>query len=146
MRVLLDTNVLAIGMAEHAWALDQPSALIWQRWKAKEFDILVSEHLLDEVERTLSTKWFEKRSNPGTLLRARFRLRNEAILVEVTHEVHGVASHWQDDLVLAAAVSGNADYLVTRDKEFRKVEEHHGVRIRTPTEFLIQLEAIQRSN
>jgi predicted nucleic acid-binding protein len=66
---------------------------------------------------------------------------SQAILVDVTHNVHGVASHWQDDLVLAAAVSGNADFLVTRDKEFRRVGEYSGVKIRTPSEFLIELDA-----
>ena len=68
-------------------------------------------------------------------------LISQAILVDVTHEVHGVTSHWQDDLVLAAAVSGDADFLVTRDKEFRRVGKYRGVKIRTPAEFLTELGA-----
>ncbi len=67
-------------------------------------------------------------------------VRKQAIFVDVTHEVHGIASHWQDDLVLAAAVSGEADYLVTRDKEFRQVGEYQGVIIRTPAEFLVEVD------
>lgn len=143
MRVLLDTNVLAIGMSEHAWGLSQPSALIWQRWQAREFELLVSAHLLMELEQTLRTRWFAESTAPATLHNARSRLCENAVFVEITHEVHGVASQWQDDLVLAAAVSGEADYLVTRDKEFRQVGEYSGVKLRTPAEFLIELDAIE---
>ena len=57
-------------------------------------------------------------------------------------EVSGVASHWQDDLILAAAVSGNADYLVTGDAEFRRVGEYQGVKLRTPAEFLREFDAL----
>ena len=145
MRVLLDTNVLAIGGAEHHLRLVRPSAEIWLRWQAKEFDLLVSEHLMEELARTLRTAWFQERLTQELLFFLPVDVRKQAIFVDVTHEVHGVASHWQDDLILAAAVSGNADFLVTRDKEFRRVGEYGGVKIRTPAEFLIELDAALES-
>ena len=37
--------------------------------------------------------------------------------VEVVPPVPKVATHWQDDMVLAAALAGEADYLVTGDSE-----------------------------
>jgi predicted nucleic acid-binding protein len=61
--------------------------------------------------------------------------------VEITVEIQKVARHWQDDLVLSAAVSGNADYLVTGDAEFRRVGEYQGVKLRTPAEFLREFDA-----
>lgn len=141
MRVLLDTNVLAIGAAEHHLRLDRPPAVIWLRWQAKEFDIIVSEHLMEELKQTLNTAWFRERLTQDLLFFLPVDVRKQAIFVDVIHEVHGVASHWQDDLVLAAAVSGDADFLVTRDKEFRRVGEYRGVKIRTPSEFLSELDA-----
>jgi putative PIN family toxin of toxin-antitoxin system len=141
VRVLLDTNVLAVGMAGHALGWKSHSALIWHRLQAKEFDILVSIGLLTELEQTWSSTWVRDHLSPERMSRLSALLLSQAILVEVTHEVHGVASHWQDDLVLAAAVSGSADFLVTRDKEFRRVGEYRGVKIRTPAEFLIELDA-----
>lgn len=145
MRVLLDTNVLATGLAEHELGWSRPPDLIWHRWQAKEFDLLVSAHLLGELERTLRTTWFQKRLASDTFLRLPSDLRRQAIFVEVTHEVRGVASHWQDDLILAAAVSGNADYLVTGDAEFRQVGEYRGVKLRTPVEFLRELGSMPES-
>jgi len=143
MRVLLDTNVLAVGMVEHALGLNSPSALIWQQLQLEEFTLLISAHLLQELEHAWSTTWFRNRLPPDKMDRLRTLLLSRAMMVEITQEVRGIASHWQDDLVLAAAVSGNADYLVTRDKEFRLVGEYSGVKVRTPAEFLIELDAVE---
>lgn len=141
MRVLLDTNVLAIGMAEYEMGSVRPAAQIWRRWGTRQFDLLVSEYLLRELAIAFGNAWFQDRLPPARAQQLQVELRAQAIFINIVDEVHGVASHWQDDLVLAAAVSGNADYLVTRDKEFRKVDEYSGVRIRTPDEFLIELDA-----
>lgn len=145
MRVLLDTNVLATGMVEYQAGIIRSQVLIRRRWRAKEFDLLISSHLLDELDRTLGTAWFQNRATPQEIVDFQADLRNNAIFVEITHDVRGVTGHWQDDLVLAAAVSGNADYLVTRDKEFRQVGEYEGVKLRTPAEFLIELDAALES-
>jgi predicted nucleic acid-binding protein len=53
-----------------------------------------------------------------------------------------VASHWHDDLVIATAVEGEVDYLLTRDKELRAVGEYEDVKIRTPQEFLEEFEGL----
>lgn len=145
MRVLLDTNVLAIGMVEYEMGSSRPPAIIWHQWQSRRFDLIVSEHILQELAHTLDNAWFRDRLPPIRALPLRAELRMQATLIEVTQEVHGVASHWQDDLVLAAAVSGNADFLVTRDKEFRQVGEYEGVKIRTPAEFLIELDTMRDS-
>lgn len=141
MRILLDTNVLAIGIAEYEMGSSRPSAEIWRRWQTKQFDLLVSAHLLQELVQTLGKAWFQDRLSPSRTNGIVAELRFQATSVDITHDVRGVASHWQDDLVLAAAVSGKADFLVTRDKEFRQVDEYAGVKIRTPAEFLVELDA-----
>jgi putative PIN family toxin of toxin-antitoxin system len=118
VRVLLDTNVLAVGMVEHALGVNSPSALIWQRLQDKKFNLLISAHLLQELELAWGNAWFRNRLTPDRMTRLSSLLRNQADYIDATHEVHGVASHWQDDLVLAAAVSGGADFLVTRTRNF----------------------------
>lgn len=146
MRILLDTNVLAAGMAGQIRRSIRPPAQIWRRWQAKQFDLLVSAHLLIELERALTTAWFRDRTTSDQLFDMQLSLRRHAIFVDVTAEVSGIASHWQDDLILAAAVSGNADFLVTGDSEFRQVGEYGGVKLRTPVEFLSGLESTEEQD
>jgi predicted nucleic acid-binding protein len=56
--------------------------------------------------------------------------------------VVGVATHPEDDLVLAAAVSAGATYFVTGDRRFRlRVPGFQGVQLVSPTEFVAILDA-----
>jgi len=57
-------------------------------------------------------------------------------LVPITVEVRGVATHPEDDLVIATAVNAGADYLVTGDKELLAVGAYQSVTIRNPRAFL----------
>lgn len=60
--------------------------------------------------------------------------------MSITVEVHGVAAHPEDDLVLATALSGQADYLVTGDLKLQRLGTHQGVQILSPRAFLDVLE------
>lgn len=66
-----------------------------------------------------------------------FRLN--ATVVPITVVVSGVATHPEDDLVLATAVSGQVDYLVTLDRQLLSLGEYQGVRIVSTREFLAAL-------
>lgn len=69
-------------------------------------------------------------------------LRSAAIVTALTVEVTGVATHPEDDLILATAVAGDATYLVTGDCKLRAVGTFRGVSILSPREFLDQLSQI----
>ena len=56
-------------------------------------------------------------------------------------EVRGVATHPEDDLVLATAVSGQVDYLVTGDRQILRLGMYEGVTIISPAAFLDILHA-----
>jgi predicted nucleic acid-binding protein len=142
MRVVLDTNVLAGGIA--GAHIDHPTApaQVWLRWKAGAFDLIISSHIEEELRRVLDLPWFSVRLSNANRRLAIAELAAFAERVYETAFVSGIASHWQDDLVLAAAVSGNADYLVTGDAKFRRVDEYEGVKLRTPAEFLAELDAL----
>ncbi len=140
MRVLLDTNALAASIVGSALGWQTPPAQLWRRWLDKRFDLLISEQVMSELSTTLDLPWFAARVDPAHRDLAVQRLYVVAEMAVPSTQVIGVARHWQDDLVLAAAVSGNADYLVTGDAEFRRVDEYQGVKIRTPAEFLIELD------
>jgi len=59
--------------------------------------------------------------------------------VTVTSQIAGVASHPEDDLILATALDGRADYLVTGDAQLQKLKRFRGVVIISPREFLVVL-------
>ncbi len=61
--------------------------------------------------------------------------------IPITTEVHGVATHPEDDLILATAVSAQADYLVTGDRQLQKLSSYQGVNILSPRSFLEVLQA-----
>jgi len=56
---------------------------------------------------------------------------------EIAVQVAGVATHPEDHLVLAAAISARVDYLVTSDRRFRtRVPRYEGIVLLSPAEFL----------
>ena len=54
--------------------------------------------------------------------------------------VAGVATHPEDDLVLATAASAAADFLGTRDRQLLKLVSFLGVRILHPVDLLALLD------
>ena len=67
-------------------------------------------------------------------------LEEETERVSLRVAVQGVATHPEDDLILATAVSAQADYLVTGDKQLLALGSFQGVRIVAPAAFLAILE------
>ena len=74
----------------------------------------------------------------------RILLELQASFRPITREVHGVATHPEDDLILATAVSASADYLVTGDRHLQALGSYEGVRIVSPRDFLTILESETR--
>jgi len=129
---VFDANVLASGFVRP----DAPPGQLLQLWKLGRFTLIVSEPLIAETKRTLEKPYFvarltiDQRANNITLLRA------EAVVTDLAADVSGVATHPEDDLVLAAAVSAGAAYLVTGDTKLQRLGSYQGVRIVSPRQFL----------
>ncbi|MBA3947820.1 MAG: putative toxin-antitoxin system toxin component, PIN family [Herpetosiphonaceae bacterium] len=132
MRVLLDTNVLVSGLASRTAA---PGALL-HAWRAGIFELVVSDPLITEVARTLQKPYFLKRLTNEQITQAIILLYTEGQRTVINVTVTGIASHTEDDLVLAAAVSGHADYLVTGDRDLQKLTLFQGVTVLSPRAFL----------
>lgn len=63
-------------------------------------------------------------------------LHQDAQVSPITVEVSGIASHPEDDLVLATAVSAGVYRLVTGDKGLLSVGRYEGVVVYSPRDFL----------
>lgn len=134
MIVVLDTNVLASGTVTANTAPGQ----ILDYWRAGRFKLAVSEHIIDELKQTFNKPYFQKHVSTAHITNIIDLLQNETFVVSITAKVQGVATHPEDDLVLATAVSAKADYLVTGDGPMlRKVgRSYKGINLVTPNDFL----------
>jgi putative PIN family toxin of toxin-antitoxin system len=134
---VLDTNVLVSGLA---WPSSTPGSLI-ARWQAGQFELVLSAHILEEVERTLAKPYFRSRVSARDAVRHLANLRERCRLITMVAEVIGVATHPEDDWILAAAVSADADYLVSGDIQLQRLGKFESVQILTLRAFLDLLEA-----
>jgi putative PIN family toxin of toxin-antitoxin system len=102
---------------------------------------VLSEHIIAETNRTLEDPYFQQRLTPQQIAEALMAMRQEAAVIPITVEIHGVATHPEDDLVLATAVSAGVEYLVTGDTKLQQLGSYEGVQVLSPRQFLDLLEA-----
>ena len=129
-----DTNVLASGTVS---ALNAPGQIL-NAWRSGPFMLVTSEHIINELEYVFQKPYFQKYMNNGQIDAFIDLLRNEALVTPVTVKVHDIATHSEDDLTLATALSAKANYLVTGDQPLlHKVGNiYQGIKLLTPNEFL----------
>ncbi|MGB3306662.1 MAG: putative toxin-antitoxin system toxin component, PIN family [Thermomicrobiales bacterium] len=135
MRVVLDTNVIVSGVVGIRRRESVPGQIL-RLFHAKRIEVITSDVLLAEVERTLSLDYFAQRTERWDRAKTLDTFREEGIKTTVTVNVEGVASHPEDDLILATALSAHVDYLVTGDKQLLARDGYEGLRIVSPRDFL----------
>jgi putative PIN family toxin of toxin-antitoxin system len=134
LKAVLDTNVLVSALIVE---YGNPAQII-VRAHAEKFSLLLSEDILKETRVALHYKHIQKRFHPTDQAIEEFlaRLRVSCALVPVQHVENIVTNDPPDNLVLACAVEGKADYLVSGNLHLLDLEQHRGVKIVTPTRFL----------
>lgn len=134
MNAGIDTNSLAAGIAGFVRESSIPGAV--RAWTTSDFNLVISEHILGELVGVFSKPYFRCRFSPEAVNLAITTLRTAATIVPISAVVEGVASHAEDDLVVATAVSGQARFLVTGDRQLLRVGDFQDIQIVTPREFL----------
>jgi len=137
-RVVLDANVLAPAFANPAAAAGGLIA----RWREGAFELVVSAPILTGLRRTFQDPYYARRVTPEQVGTAVALLRAKARVVPLTVSVAGVATHPEDDLVLATVLSGAAGYLGTRDKQLLKLDGFRNVRIFHPADLFDLLQRV----
>lgn len=130
MRVVFDTNVLYSAFATKGFCeevLDEAageSVIIWSRPLQKEFNsVLARRH----------------KGGPATEA-ALDAFADLCEFVEPEPLSERVCRDKDDDVVLATAVAGRADVIVTGDEDLLDLESYEGIRILGPRQFLELLE------
>ena len=133
LRAVFDTNIF---VAAHLSKNPQsPTMELLRRWRQEEFELLYSDDLLVEIDEKFSARGIGDEYKDSLLL----ELRDLATYVEVKpSDVKPVIiADPDDDFILACAVVGQADYLVTYDAHFDVLEgEYRGVKITEALPFL----------
>lgn len=126
MRLLLDTNVLVAAFLSRGVCHE----LVEHR--ALNHEVVASEHVLEELLRTLMRKGKvppQRAEEALALLRARFTLAPSPLLEAPA------SRDADDDLVLSAAQQGGCACVVTGDAHLLELGSWNGIDILTPTGF-----------
>jgi putative PIN family toxin of toxin-antitoxin system len=131
-RVVLDTNILAPGAVSATGTVSR----IIDAWRSGQFRVIVSSPILDELQRTFQKPYFRRYRTDEQSSRFIRLLQRRAAVSQVTVSVQGIATHPEDDRILATAVSAKADHLVTGDTKLQRLGTYQAVTILSPRRFL----------
>ena len=134
MRVILDTNVLLGALiSPHG-----PPDTIYRAWRASRFELVTSTDQLDELRRVSrypKLKTILPAHRIGTMLNNMQRALVLEVLLALPDDIE--ANDPNDTFLLAMALAGEADYLVTGDRRAGLLQRGSigRARIVTPTTF-----------
>ena len=137
LRAVLDTNVLVSALLSRSGIPAQILA------RSGEYQLLVSDVLLDEVRDVLSRKRIRRKYPLSDDDVVRFvslvRLAGEFVTLDPLRVENVIPSDPPDNLILATAVQGRADVLVSGNVHLLQLDSHAGIRMVTPAAFLSAL-------
>lgn len=129
LRVVLDTNVLASGLAYPA---SVPGKIV-AAWRQGAIDVVLSHYILDELARVLPRLNHRLDWRPSEFADLIDILSIEAELVEPATPIQGELRDAKDLPVLGTLLASGADYLVTGDADLLAFADRHP--ILTPAQF-----------
>lgn len=139
LRAVLDTNQFVSSMLVRQGL----PAQVLDAWRRREFLLITSPAIVAEIRSTLSYPRI-RRKYPLTdddVERLATLLEREALVVPGEIDATGATpADPTDDMVLACAVEGQADLIVSGDRHLLDLGEYQGIPIVTAREFLERLQ------
>jgi uncharacterized protein len=136
VRLVLDTNVLVSALITKG----TPPDLLYQAWDAGTFELVIPDAQLDELRRVVEYKKLRpyiQRDEAEALLET---IDAAALVVEGLPEID-LSPDPDDNVILATAIVGKVDLLVTGDKSgLLELKAVHGIPIVTPKEALSRIQ------
>jgi putative PIN family toxin of toxin-antitoxin system len=140
VRVVIDTNHIMSAILSNRGA--SAKLINWMTREDDYFKLLLSQSILNEY-RTVAD-WLIPDSKQKEKERVLSTLRLQSEWVEPSVELN-ICTDQLDNRFLECAVSGNADYLVTKNIRHFPPKEYSGIKIVRIREFLKVLEEIEKS-
>jgi uncharacterized protein len=134
MRVVIDTNVWLSGLL---WG-GLPDQIL-QQVDSGTIQAIASEAILDELARTLDRPKLQRRLNQLGLKAAAIMLAVRQVVIvvkDVPIPVENLRDP-KDAMIVAAAIVGKADVIVTGDQDLLVLDTVAGIKILTPRDFLV---------
>ena len=130
MRVMLDTNVLV----SVALVAKGASAYLVELWRDGELEIIVTEALIEEVVEVLRRPHIRRRYQvrEPDIQAVQHAMRRHGLMVPGVLEVEAVEDDPDDNTILAAAIEGEARYVVTGDQHLLRLGQFQGIPILPP--------------
>jgi uncharacterized protein len=130
LRCVFDTNVIiSAALFEHS----KPAQALTKAFD--EGEILFSK----ATEKELEEIFFRRKFDPYTTIEERTEFLHyflqQATKIEVTKTV-SICRDAKDNMILELAVSGQADAIITGDKDLLDLSPFEGISILSPTDFL----------
>ncbi|MES0491240.1 MAG: putative toxin-antitoxin system toxin component, PIN family [Leptospirales bacterium] len=128
MKIILDTNVIISASVFGGLSADILS------YCYERHEVYISEFILDEFHRVLK----EKLKVPDNLIASKIiSFQKNLNYVVPDNPIPDLCSDKDDNPICQLALYVNADYIITGDKEFQKVNNIDSTRIISPREFWI---------
>ncbi|MDX6405769.1 MAG: uncharacterized protein QOH70_3224 [Blastocatellia bacterium] len=127
MKILLDTNVLIAALISRGVCHELLEHCVLR------YSLLTSDFILGETQEKLIQKFaypVELATEALTVLRSRMKV------VPASKLESQVCRDPDDDNILAAALSGNCDCIITGDKDLLVLKVYEGINIFSPRDFL----------
>ncbi|MPZ50765.1 MAG: putative toxin-antitoxin system toxin component, PIN family [Dehalococcoidia bacterium] len=137
MRAVVDTNVIISAQLVEGSTSDR----VLSQGYARVFSLISSRALIAELARVIRRPQTQSRLGWTEHVTLTFLhdFETSAIVVEPEIELDSIVRDAADHRILEAAIAGEADYIVSGDKDLLVLESYDGVPIVTPTQFLVIL-------
>jgi len=133
MRVVLDTNFWVSYLISHR----PPIANVVDIHLARsDFEAVTSPVLLEELERVLQYPKLQRYYDLETRLRFLALVAALSEPVDLPENVPAICRHPADDWVIATAVAGNAEFIVSGNKHLLELERVGEIAILSPRQFI----------
>ena len=140
MRVVIDPNLLVSYLLKHRG----PIANIIDTHLAQEnFTLLGCVQLLEELDGVLQYPKFQQYFDDETRLRFVALVSALSELVDIPDQVPRLVRDPKDDYLIACALAGDADFIVSGDKDVLVIIAIETVKMVTAKQFLETLSAIE---
>jgi putative PIN family toxin of toxin-antitoxin system len=141
MRLVLDTNIYVSNLISEK---GNPAKIVrW--WLEGEFDVLVSQPIIDEILRVTDYERIKKKYAKVRENRLEYvaLIAEQALWTEPRQRLDVVVSDESDNRYVECAVAGGAQYIVSGDEHLLELVEYEGIRVLTPAAFVALKEAGQ---
>ena len=139
LKAVIDTSV----MVSVAFAKEGIAKKLRDLIADSAFVLVTSKAILKELYEVLHYPHIIKRFKPSEEDIDEFvgMIIENSVITKGAYSIEGIAEDPKDDMFIACALEGNADYIVSRDPHLRNIKHFHGIQIIDATTFIKKVEA-----